>query len=461
MKRYTALALTLTLTLATSNLLAQAAAEESAKAQPDDKAKPTVNADDARKAEGMFEAGRKLFFQAKYKDAAAILADAVKTDPTKGSYKLLLSKAYRYAGESDRAVGLLADILKENPEHVEAGVTLAELLSPKKQPDKVIQTLEPLLKFKRDYPLYHLLAEAHNEKGDLDKARKYYEEAVRLNPRAGGDLYELGNIYLAQSRFARSANAYERANALGVDTDVFHFKLASVYFNLRNYLGRIGTAKVVGGKPGQIKNQMLLIDPVPGQADTFYVTGPKSAVYQVVLAQKMGVKLPGIRFLEGNIWLSARRHAKADAIYKSLEGKLEKGDQGLFWYYWAQTALGLGQFETYLERLNKAIEAEPDVYKPTLAEAYLTVAQRYQQAGESDKHIAYLHRAVQTNPLSASLHLTLGDAHWQAGHRDKAIEQYKLVLELEPNHGQRVRLLNRIRGEEDTPKVGPTKTVQR
>ena len=33
------------------------------------------------------------------------------------------------------------EILKANPEHVEAGIELAELLSPQKQPDRVIAVL--------------------------------------------------------------------------------------------------------------------------------------------------------------------------------------------------------------------------------------------------------------------------------------------------------------------------------
>jgi tetratricopeptide (TPR) repeat protein len=414
------------------------------------KAKPkAVSAEQAKKAQGLFEAGQKMFFQGKYAEAIEVLLQAVKTDPSKGSFKLLLAKAYRYANKREKAEKLLGEILKENPEHVEAGVALAELLDPIKKPDQVIKTLEPLLKFKHDYPLYHLLAEAHYEKENLNKARGYYEEAVKLNPRSGGDYYQLGNIYLSQRRFAKAARAYERGGELGIDSDVYHFKLASVYFSLRNYLGRVVTAKVIGGQPGEIKGNLFLIDPVPGKKDIFYVAGQKSSVFQVVKAQKMGIKIPQIKFLEANIWLSARRYAKANPIYKSLEGKLQKQDQGLFWFYWSKVALGMDQYDMYLARLDKAIEAEPTVYKPTLADAYVTVASRYQQKGDSKKYIEHLVKAMQTNPLSAGLHLRLGDAYWQASQRENAVKQYKLVLELSPDHSHRVRLLNRIRGEED------------
>ena len=408
---------------------------------------PAVSAEKADEAKQHFEAGRKSFFQGAYAKAIAALTKAVAVDPTKNAYRLLLAKAHRYAGQLKDAAAVLEGILKTSPDHVEAGVELAAILSADKQWKRVTATLEPLLKFKHDYPLYHMLAEAYYQQDNLEKARTCYEEAVRLNPNSGGDHYQLGNLYLTQSRFAKAAKAYERAAALGVEPAVLHFKLASAYFNLRNYLGRVTTAKVIGGAVGEIKKDLFLIDPVPGTPDTFYVAGPRSAVFQVVKAQAMGITMVQIRFLEANIWLNARRYAKADAIYKQLEDKLEKADRALFWFYWARTALGLGDCDAYLARLDKAIEADPDVYKPTLADAYVTVAGRYQQRGETKRYIEYLKKAVQTNPLSASLHLTLGDALWQANQRKEAAEQYRLVLELEPDHAARVRLLNRIRSQ--------------
>jgi len=410
-----------------------------------------ADAEDAAKAAaGQFEAGRLLFFQGEFAEAIAKLEAGVAADP-KSSYQLLLAKAYRHAGRDNDAAKLLEAILKANPEHVEAGVELAELLSPHKQPDRVIATLSPLLRFKHDYPLFHLLAEAYYQKENLEQARHHFEQAIKLNPQSAGDHEQLANIYLAQQRFAKAAMAYETAGELGIDSATYHFKLASAYFNLRNYLGRITTARVLGGKVGQIDNNLLLIDPVPGRKDEFYVAGPKSAIFQVAKARQMGVEVPQIRFLEANIWQSARRYAKADAIYKELEGKLEETEHALFWFYWAQTALGLGDLDAYLSRLDKAIALEPDLYKPTLADAYVTVADRYHQRGDHSNYIAFLGKAVRESPLSANLHLTLGDAHWQANQRGQAIAQYQLVLELEPDHAQRIRLLNRIRHPDKQP----------
>ena len=423
-------------------------------AEPVASAKPAgVSQAEAKVAEQLYQDARKLYFQGKHLEAIERLEKAVKTNGTKTGYQLLLAKAYRTVKQDAKATAMLENLLKSNADHVEAGLELAELLTPQKKPDRVIAILKPLLKLKHVYPLYHLLGEAYYEKEDFNESRKHFEEAIKLNAQNRDDHYQLGNIYLAQKRFAKSAASYERASLLGMSSGVFHFKLASVYFNLHNYLGNITTAEVIGGKAGQISNNLYLLESVPGKKDTFYVTGPQSAVFQVAKAQELGIDIFEIRFLEANVWLSSHEFEKADAVYKALQEVVPKENLGLFWSQWAETALGLDEFDNYVARLKKAIEADPDVYKATLSDAYVTVANRHHQRGDNDQYIAFLNKSVDLNPLSARLHLTLGDALWDISKKPQAIQQYKLVLELEPEFAQRVRLLNRIRGRAETAPI--------
>ena len=427
------------------------AQEPKKSAPPKSEAKSAgVSQAEAKVAEQLYQDARKLYFQGKHSEAIAQLEKAVKMNGTKTGYQLLLAKAYRTVEQDEKATVVLEEVLKSNADHVEAGMELAELLTPQKKPDRVIAILKPLLKLKHVYPLYHLLGEAYYEKEDFNESRKHFEEAVKLNGQNRDDHYQLGNIYLAQKRFAKSAASYERASQLGMSSGVFHFKLASVYFNLHNYLGNITTAEVIGGKAGQISNNLYLLESVPGKKDTFYVTGSQSAAFQVAKAQKLGIDIFEIRFLEANVWLSSHEFEKADAVYKALQEVVPKENLGLFWSQWAETALGLDDFDNYIARLKKAIEADPDVYRATLSEAYVTVANRHHQRGDNEQYIAFLQKSVDLNPLSARLHLTLGDALWDISKRPLAIQQYKLVLELEPEFAQRVRLLNRIRGRAET-----------
>ena len=107
---------------------------------------------------------------------------AVAADKTKTSYRLALARAYRYAGKDEQAIANLEEILKTAPDHVEAGQMLGELYTTAKRWKDVVRVLDPLLKYRHDYPTYHMLAEAQNNLGDRDKARKSLRRGPQAQP---------------------------------------------------------------------------------------------------------------------------------------------------------------------------------------------------------------------------------------------------------------------------------------
>jgi tetratricopeptide (TPR) repeat protein len=119
-------------------------------------------------------------------------------------------------------------------------------------------------------------------------------------------------------------------------------------------------------------------------------------------------------------------------------------DKALFHYYHAQAAFGIGRYDEYLQLLQKAIELDPEAYKSTLVDAYVQVADQHNQAGDLDRYIEFLAKAVAESPRTASLHLKLGYAHEEAQQYDKATAQWRMTLDLEPDHPDRMKLLNLI-----------------
>jgi len=392
-----------------------------------------------------FKDGRKALFQGKYDQAIKLLKKALEEDKTKTSYRLHLARAYYYAGNEGQAQTLLADILKTTPDHVEAGQLLAEVYTRQKKSKEIVALLEPLLKYRHDYPTYHLLAEAKYSLNDYDKARKYFEEAIKLNPKSGSDHYQLGNIYLAGNFFALAAESYQSALRLGVEIPVLHYKLGSAYFNLRNYFGKIAEITVKAGKPGTINEGWYLVESVPGKKDVFRAAPKNSAVYQVAKAIEDGIgDSPDIKFLLANVYLNAKRYRQANQMLKKIEAVIPKEDKALFYYYYAQSAFGIHQYDQYLALLQEAIKIDEATYGSALVDAYLRVADRHNQAGQLDKYIELLAKAVQQNPETASLHLKLGSAYEEAQLYAKAIVQWQMVLDLEPDHPKRMDLLNLI-----------------
>jgi tetratricopeptide (TPR) repeat protein len=405
----------------------------------------TAPADNASAAEKLFKDGSDALYQGQYDKAIELLAKASAMDKDKTSYRLHLARAYRYAGKEKQAVGLLEEILKQTPDHVEAGQILGQMHAVKGDWKNVASTLEPLLEFRHDYMTYHLLAEAKFNLGDMESAKKYYEEALKLNPKSASDYYQLGNIYLSGNFFALSANSYQRALQTGMHSAVLHYKLASAYFNLRNYFGQTQEVMVKSGKPETISGEWFLIEPIPGKKDYWRAAPSASAVYQIAKAVADGIEdRPDIRFLMANVYLNAGRYQRAHEMFAQLEKGIPKEDKALYFYYYAQAAFGLGKYDEYLSRLQEAIKLDANSYQSTLVDAYLKVAEQYNQAGDLEKHIEYLNKAVGQTPQTASLHLLLGNAYEEAQKYDKAVTQWKMVLDLEPDHPKRIELVNLI-----------------
>lgn len=408
-------------------------------------------------AEAMFTEGRDALFRRDFAKAIGLLRKAAAADKTKTHYRLHLARALHYDGKAAEAESILADILKTTPDHVEAGQMLGDIHARNEDWRKVVELLEPLLKYRHDYPTYHLLAEAKYNLGDADAARKYFEQAIKLNPASATDHYALGNIYLAGNFFALATDSYNNALRLGLTSPILEYKLGTAYFNLRNYFGNITTATIKSGRPHTISDEFYLIEPVPGTKDLWRVAPQDSAIYHITKAIADGIgNRPDILFLRANIHLSAGRHAHAFSLYKEIEQQVPKDDRPLFYYYFAQSAFGNGQYEQYLSLLNKAIELDRAAYGPTLVEAYLKVAEQYNQNGDLARYIEFLTKAVNESPQTASLHLKLGQAFEENNQPRDASIQYQMTLDLEPDHPKRLELLNLINKATARPSTRPT-----
>ena len=105
----------------------------------------------------------------------------------------------------------------------------------------------------------------------------------------------------------------------------------------------------------------------------------------------------------------------------------------------------MGKFGEYMAHLKEAVKLDPESYESALVDAYLNVADKYNQQGKLDKYIQFLSLALQETPQNSSLHLRLADAYEEVRDYSKAVQQWRMVLDLEPDHPQRTQLLNRIK----------------
>lgn len=76
---------------------------------------------------------------------------------------------------------------------------------------------------------------AYHQLLDLDTARKYYEKAVRLNPKYSEALNNLGTIYYAKKNYRRAVTQYKRALSYSPQSASIFSNLGTAYFARKNY----------------------------------------------------------------------------------------------------------------------------------------------------------------------------------------------------------------------------------
>jgi len=211
----------------------------------------------------------------------------------------------------------------------------------------------------------------------------------------------------------------------------------------------VSVVTVAAGEPGTISDQWYLIERVPGKKDVFRVAPTASAIYQIAKAMEGGLaERVDIRMLRANSYLNARRYKQAYEFFTQLADSIsdeDKEDRALHHFYFAESAFGLRKYDEYLEHVRKAIELDPESYQSALVDAYINVSDKYNQAGKLDKYTEYLALAVQESPETVSLHLKLGYGYEEAQRYAEAVQQWRMVLDLEPEHPDRTKLLNLIK----------------
>lgn len=90
---------------------------------------------------------------------------------------------YWQSGDAARCQAVLEQIVRDNPHHRDAALLLAELHLWNQQPQRALETLEPLRTARADdASLNHTLGLVHEALGRTTMARAYYQRAVELDP---------------------------------------------------------------------------------------------------------------------------------------------------------------------------------------------------------------------------------------------------------------------------------------
>ena len=121
-----------------------------------------------------------------------------------------------------------------------------------------------------------------------------------------------------------------------------------------------------------------------------------------------------------------------------------------------KTFFSAHQFEKSAEYFERSAKIHPD------ADVLTTLATAYHHAGQEDKAIDALQRALEVDPKFANALFNLGMLRWQAQSDPKgAIEAWQTLLKTNPNHPKRETVERMIARVKQHMNLSPAKNVQK
>jgi tetratricopeptide (TPR) repeat protein len=293
------------------------------------------------------------------------------------------------------------------------------------QYQRTLRIVDGLLKeYPRSPSSLLLRALALDELGRFAEAQRSYASALRISPKDPQIQARFGMHYVRRGKWEEAIPLLERSLAAGDDALAL-FYLSQAYFQTQNKGKALDaierSAKLAPDNP----TMLLKLGEYRAQM------GKHSPALEALLkVQQLSPEEPGLDLALGNTYLSlleveparaaleravekdpknpaaisalasacskARDHAAARGYYEQL---LSLGHDDAEYHLGLGAALlGLGESETAIVELNKAIAR-----KPRLEEAHFHLARAYQAAGrreESQKELGVF-RALKANPLDA------------------------------------------------------------
>ncbi len=352
------------------------------------------------------------------------------------------ARAYRLAGDPAPAIKLLTPAVRQSPDNLDYVSELARAHALGRDWPAVQKLLSPI-QDQLDPEGLVLLAEAYAETGRAAHAASVLEHRLRNQP----DSETLWLALIDQTlELQRCALALERADQaqrrLGPSPELL-FRTAQAYYGLGQPLGQTRLIRVPGGRAGQFVNGRLLVEK-RGETDRFLCCPPESALHALRRALDAGLDEPAAHLLHARIWQQAGHPEIGLAILQGREASWLESASAETLATFAEIALAANALDDFLRYARLHAAREPQRRTEILFDALAAAAERFNQRGDLTMSRELLRRAVALRPEDVATLLRLADAIYDSSGGAEAATWYRRVLEHQPNHPERRRILERL-----------------
>ncbi len=203
---------------------------------------------DRTDAESQYQSGLELLREGKILEAAQAFRAAVHSRPDFVDAHYALGVALSRMGKEHfpSAVDQLVEVLRQNPDHVDARVDLSIILAQEGDSSAAAAQLEQAVRLApENADLYVLLGKAHYESNNFPKAIESFQKALTVKPELGVAHYGIGLVLAKQHDNPRAAQEFRMALDQNPQDAYSHLELGKISLeasDLADALGHLNEA---------------------------------------------------------------------------------------------------------------------------------------------------------------------------------------------------------------------------
>ncbi len=393
-----------------------------------------------------------------WQKAASLLEVMAEQHPDQNVLPALL-ELYEAMSQKDQVIAVLRRILDKNPTDSNARLRLATTLEKRGSLKSAINEYEKYVKqvgTKERLPVYKTLGYLYTKTKRTKEAISSYLKAAELDSKDANLFYNLSDLYEKAGQTDKSDQYLEKAVALKSGDTEGRLELAERLIKR----GKVEDAEehisaVLKKNPKSLEALLLRINiqekkgDKKGQKETYtkilsFDKDNKTVIYNLaVLEYETGNYSNSLSqfktYLKSNS-TDAVAHAFVYDIYrKQKKDKLAfeqaqilirlKPKEIGYYHYLFEYLDGLGNYEKIIEIMEQGLKSSPK--DPDLRE-YLLVA--YLKTGKESLAIAEMEKILKSKPKDLHLLLRLAKLKEKQGDVEGALEAYKKILDISPDH---------------------------
>ena len=340
--------------------------------------------------------------------------------------QLRIAEAMTMAGRGADAIGLVEEVLAEDPEYPQALALRGALRlfggDPESTRAAIADMSSVLAEMPRNPVLRYHLGLAYLASGDVDKAMVQFQEAIELMPSYEAPRYYLGRIYLSRRQPAVAAGLADEILKIHPGSERGKFLRADASIRMGEYnRARALLDELLKARPQNRDAQFLLAALNVAQRRYREAEEALQRLYRIAPQDSRGIRgLVSLYLAEG----------RPDRAQRLLDAELARRPESRqLRLISAQVAMAANDFERAIADYQAMLDADPDQ-----AAVQIALGVAYYKIGDLESAERHFAEAVRIQPKNVIANLRLSMLYGELGRFEEAQRVLKTVLQLAPDN---------------------------